>query len=92
MINSPIPDRDELTRTMSNRIIDSLAEAIIADDDSKAYPLDLTDLPALRDLLTDRAYLRLCIAIDCCPYHDCDLETCDDDSLTCRERLESELD
>ena len=84
-------ERNEMTRTMTDRIIDSLAAAILDDDNQLATSLDLDDLPALRDLLTARAYLRLCTALDCCPYHDCDLETCDDDSLTCRERLESEL-
>lgn len=76
----------DLTRATSDRIIDALADRII-NDDSFA---DMHDLPALRDLLTERAFIRLSIALDLCPYHDCDLETCDDDSRTCRARADAD--
>lgn len=78
MINSP-----QFTADANARIIDSLA-AMILDDDSA---LTLDDIDALADLLTATALMRLCIALDLCPYHHCDLDACDDDSRDCSDRI-----
>jgi hypothetical protein len=82
-------NQNELAAAATDRIIDSLAAAIL--DDDAQFALDFDDLPELRTLLTTRAFLRLAAAIDACPYHCCDLEICDDDSNPCRDRLDADL-
>jgi hypothetical protein len=79
---------NEFATTATDRIINTLADAIL-DDDNATISLD--DLPALADLLTMRTFYRLAAAIDACPYHHCDLDTCDDDNLNCSDRLHQYL-
>ena len=72
----------------TDRIITALADRIVADDDA----LTIDDLDALADLLTASALHRLCIAIDCCPFHHCDIEICNDDELDCSARIAAMTD
>lgn len=73
----------ELTRSTTDRIIDELADRIINDDDFA----DTHDIDAFADLLTRDAFIRLCIAIDLCPDHRCDIAICDDDDRNCSANL-----
>lgn len=66
----------------TERIINALADQILDDDSA----LSLDDIDELADLLTERAFRRLCAAIDCCPFHHCDIDTCLDDDLDCADR------
>ena len=93
MINSPHFDaiaafnttaRPDLTKRTTDRIIEELASTILDDDSA----LSLDDIDDLADLLTARAFMRLCIALDLCPYHRCDIDTCNDDDRDCAANLD----
>lgn len=82
-------DEDATFRVMTHeemtaRIIDALAAAIV-DDDSGFL---LSEIDSFADLLTAKAYQRLCIALDQCPFHGGDIETCMDDDRDCATLLD----
>ena len=77
----------EFTARANGMIIDALAAAII--DDESGLLLD--ELDAFADCLTANAFIRLCAAIDCCPFHRCDIDTCNDDDRDCAARIDTLL-
>lgn len=72
------------THDASAAILDALADRILSEDAG----LDIDDMPALMDLLTAKAFMRLCIRLDLCPYHHCDIDTCNDDGRDCSDNLD----
>lgn len=78
------------TKEMTANLIDALA-AKIADDDALLDSLLDADFAPLADLLTERAAQRLIIALDFCPFHHCDIDTCNDDDLDCSDRINALL-
>lgn len=73
------------TPTTDDRIITALAKRLLDDDDLFDAALD-NNLDDLANLLTEHAFIRLCLAIDFCPEHRCDLDTCADDDRDCLKR------
>jgi len=73
------PTAEELTE----QIIANLAQMVL--DDETGFALDHLD--ELGDILTHRAFVRLCLAIDFCPTHQTDLDSCLDDDRRCTTEL-----
>lgn len=66
------------------RIIDALATAIVNDESGEL----LSHIDEFADLLTARAFQRLCISLDLCPFHGGDIEICMDDDRDCATLLD----
>lgn len=78
----------EITRMteveITDRLINALASAIIDDESG----LLLAHFDDFADLLTARAFQRLSIALDQCPFHGGDIEICMDDDRDCATLLD----
>jgi hypothetical protein len=67
-------------------IIEALAKKLVEDESLFDAALE-NDLQPLADILTEHAFMRLCLAIDCCPWHRSDLDCCADEGFDCLEKL-----
>lgn len=64
---------------IDTRITDAIADFILKSDD-----LDISEtLEIAATILTATAFRNLCAALDACPTHLSDLDTCRDDELHC---------